>query len=99
MMVRYRSRIGTDRDLVSSRSAGQNRRSQPPRGVLEQYKPLKSYDALIIGGGMAGVSLGYELSADRSVGLLEMETTLAFHTTGRSAARSWKATAALRSGR
>ena len=35
---------------------------------------------------MAGVSLGYELSADRSVGLLEMETTLAFHTTGRSAA-------------
>jgi len=47
---------------------------------------LKSYDALIIGGGMAGVSLGYELSADRSVGLLEMETTLAFHTTGRSAA-------------
>jgi D-arginine dehydrogenase len=47
---------------------------------------LKSYDVLIIGGGMAGVSLGYELSADRSVGLLEMETTLAFHSTGRSAA-------------
>jgi D-arginine dehydrogenase len=47
---------------------------------------VKSYDVLIIGGGMAGVSLGYELAADRSVGLLEMESTLAFHTTGRSAA-------------
>src|SRR4051812_43802163 len=35
---------------------------------------------------MAGVSLGYELADDRSVGLLEMEATLAFHTTGRSAA-------------
>ena len=47
---------------------------------------MKSYDVLIVGGGMAGVSLGFELSADRSVGLLEMEATLAFHTTGRSAA-------------
>lgn len=35
---------------------------------------------------MAGVSLGYEMATDRSVGLLEMEATLAFHTTGRSAA-------------
>lgn len=47
---------------------------------------MKSYDVLVIGGGMAGVSLGYELADDRSVGLLEMEATLAFHTTGRSAA-------------
>lgn len=47
---------------------------------------MKSYDVLVLGGGMAGVSLGYELAADRSVGLLEMESTLAFHTTGRSAA-------------
>jgi D-arginine dehydrogenase len=47
---------------------------------------VKSYDLLVIGGGMAGVSLGYEMAADRSVGLLEMESTLAFHTTGRSAA-------------
>ncbi|HEV7204278.1 MAG TPA: FAD-dependent oxidoreductase [Jatrophihabitans sp.] len=45
-----------------------------------------SYDVLVIGGGMAGVSIGYELAADRRVGLLEMEATLAFHTTGRSAA-------------
>ncbi len=47
---------------------------------------MKRYDVLVIGGGIAGVSLGYELAADRSVGLVEMESTLAFHTTGRSAA-------------
>ncbi len=47
---------------------------------------MKTYYALVIGGGIAGVSLGYELAADRNVGLLEMESTLAFHTTGRSAA-------------
>jgi D-arginine dehydrogenase len=47
---------------------------------------VRSYDLLVIGGGMAGVSIGYEMASDRSVGLLEMESTLAFHTTGRSAA-------------
>ena len=45
-----------------------------------------AYDVLIIGGGMAGVSVARELASDRSVGLLEMEPTLAYHTTGRSAA-------------
>ncbi|MEY2554837.1 MAG: D-arginine dehydrogenase [Ilumatobacteraceae bacterium] len=47
---------------------------------------MSSYDVLVIGGGIAGVSIGYELAADRSVGVLEMEATLAFHTTGRSVA-------------
>ncbi|MGZ4699710.1 MAG: NAD(P)/FAD-dependent oxidoreductase [Ilumatobacteraceae bacterium] len=47
---------------------------------------MSSYDVLVVGGGIAGVSIGYELAADRSVGLLEMEATLAFHTTGRSVA-------------
>ena len=47
---------------------------------------MKSYDVLVIGGGMAGVSIGYELAGDRSVGLVEMEPTLAYHTTGRSVA-------------
>lgn len=47
---------------------------------------MKRYDVLVIGGGIAGVSIGYELAADRSVCLVEMENTLAFHTTGRSAA-------------
>lgn len=44
------------------------------------------YDAIVIGGGMAGASIGYELAADRRVLLVEMEPTLAYHTTGRSAA-------------
>ena len=47
---------------------------------------MMSYDVLVIGGGIAGVSIGYELAADRSVGLVEMEPTLAYHTTGRSVA-------------
>jgi D-arginine dehydrogenase len=47
---------------------------------------MQTYDVIVVGGGIAGVSIGYELAADRSVCLLEMESTLAFHTTGRSAA-------------
>lgn len=43
-------------------------------------------DVIVVGGGIAGVSIGYELAQDRSVCLLEQESTLAFHTTGRSAA-------------
>ncbi|OZE08809.1 FAD-dependent oxidoreductase [Rhodococcus sp. 05-2255-3B1] len=45
-----------------------------------------STDVIVIGGGIGGVSLGYELASDRGVTLLERESTLAFHTTGRSAA-------------
>jgi D-arginine dehydrogenase len=47
---------------------------------------MLTYDALVIGGGIAGVSLAYELAEDRSVGLLEMESALAYHTSGRSLA-------------
>lgn len=47
---------------------------------------MSSYDVLVIGGGIAGVSIAYELAADRSVCILEMEPALATHTTGRSAA-------------
>ncbi len=43
-------------------------------------------DVIVIGGGIAGVSIAYELSATARVSLLEMESTLAYHTTGRSAA-------------
>jgi D-arginine dehydrogenase len=47
---------------------------------------VSAYDVVVIGGGIAGVSVAYELTRDRDVALLEMEEGLAFHTTGRSAA-------------
>jgi D-arginine dehydrogenase len=43
-------------------------------------------DFVVIGGGMAGVSAAAHLAPLGSVTLLEMERTLAYHTTGRSAA-------------
>ena len=43
-------------------------------------------DVAVVGGGIAGISVAYELSADRSVVVLEQEDRLAYHTTGRSAA-------------
>jgi D-arginine dehydrogenase len=51
-----------------------------------QDESVRRCDVIVIGGGMAGVSLAYEVAADRRVVLLEMEPTLAYHTTGRSAA-------------
>lgn len=47
---------------------------------------MQRADVLVIGGGIAGISVAYELASDRSVCLLEMEASLTFHTTGRSAA-------------
>jgi D-arginine dehydrogenase len=47
---------------------------------------VQRFDVIVVGGGMAGVSIGHELATDRRVLVLEAETTLAFHTTGRSAA-------------
>lgn len=43
-------------------------------------------DFLIIGGGIAGASIGYWLAAQGSVNLLEREPQPGYHTTGRSAA-------------
>lgn len=43
-------------------------------------------DVVVVGGGMAGVSIAARLAGHRSVLLLEAEDRLAYHTTGRSAA-------------
>jgi D-arginine dehydrogenase len=47
---------------------------------------MDTCDVLVVGGGMAGVSIAFELAADRRVLVADMERTLAYHTTGRSAA-------------
>ena len=45
-------------------------------------------DFLAVGGGIAGVAVGAELARHGSVLLIERETSLSYHTTGRSAAIS-----------
>lgn len=47
---------------------------------------VKAVKIVVIGGGIAGISIAAELSRDHDVTLLEMEQQLAHHTTGRSAA-------------
>jgi D-arginine dehydrogenase len=47
---------------------------------------VDSYDVIVVGGGIAGVSIGFELAADRRVLVVDAAATLAYHTTGRSAA-------------
>jgi len=47
---------------------------------------MEHYDVLIVGGGIAGASLGAELAASARVGLLEGEPHCGMHATGRSAA-------------
>ncbi|MET0575909.1 MAG: FAD-binding oxidoreductase [Mesorhizobium sp.] len=46
----------------------------------------EAVDIAIIGGGIAGISLAYFLSPHRSVAVLERETALGYHSSGRSAA-------------
>jgi D-arginine dehydrogenase len=47
---------------------------------------MRRYDVLVIGGGISGVSIAHEVAGTRSVGLLDMEPALAYHTSGRSLA-------------
>lgn len=47
---------------------------------------LGDFDAVIVGAGMAGASLAYELAPELRVLLLETESQPGYHTTGRSAA-------------
>ena len=53
---------------------------------MPQTGPPQTADVVVVGGGMAGVSAAYELSARCSVVLLEAENDMPVHTTGRSAA-------------
>jgi len=47
---------------------------------------MQTWDFVIIGAGIAGASVGWELAAQRRVLLLERESQPGYHTTGRSAA-------------
>ncbi|MDK1373855.1 MULTISPECIES: FAD-binding oxidoreductase [unclassified Sinorhizobium] len=47
---------------------------------------MRKYDVVIIGGGIAGLSLAYFLSQHRSVAVIEREDAFGYHSTGRSAA-------------
>ena len=44
-----------------------------------------NYDVVIVGGGIAGLSLASALAGKCSVALVEAEQTLAYHTSARSA--------------
>lgn len=47
---------------------------------------METYDFVIIGGGIAGASAGFELARHSRVLLIERESQFGYHTTGRSAA-------------
>ena len=47
---------------------------------------MSDFDVIVIGGGMAGISVAYELAATHRVVVTEAEAQLAAHSTGRSAA-------------
>lgn len=47
---------------------------------------MNAFDAIVIGGGIAGISAAAELARDMSVLVLEAEPRIGYHATGRSAA-------------
>ena len=47
---------------------------------------MSDFDVIIVGGGIAGASLGAEIAAERRTVLIEAEEHCGFHSTGRSAA-------------
>jgi D-arginine dehydrogenase len=61
-------------------------RCGPGRGTLVTSAEVLMADVLVVGGGIAGISVAAALSTDADVVLAEREPQLARHTTGRSAA-------------
>ena len=47
---------------------------------------MNEYDVLIVGGGIAGASLGAQVAAKRRTAIIEAESQCGYHATGRSAA-------------
>ena len=47
---------------------------------------MSDFDVFIVGGGIAGASLGAEIAARRRTLIIEAEDQCGYHTTGRSAA-------------
>src|SRR3954453_4976445 len=47
---------------------------------------MSDFDVIIVGGGIAGASLGAEIAAKRRTLIIEAEEQCGYHTTGRSAA-------------
>ena len=45
---------------------------------------MKHFDIIVIGSGIAGMSLGSTISAQRNVAIIEKEKQLSYHSTGRS---------------
>ena len=70
---------------MGRRSQG-NRTSDHQPVNMSPGSTHRGADFVVIGGGIAGVSAAAHLAPYGSVVVLEAETTLAFHTTGRSAA-------------
>src|SRR5690606_7236654 len=78
------------------RSAGAARGLRPARSAAAGVTPGRTRrreasmpdrcDVLIVGAGIAGASLAFELAAQRDVVLLEREAQPGYHSTGRSAA-------------
>jgi D-arginine dehydrogenase len=56
------------------------------RGAIFYVFMMDNYDFIVVGGGIAGASAGYELAAHGRVLVLERESQPGYHTTGRSAA-------------
>jgi D-arginine dehydrogenase len=54
--------------------------------ISEVAGNMEQFDIIIVGGGMAGISVGYELASEASVLILEQEENPGLHATGRSAA-------------